>query len=349
MADAGPIVIGHRGASGERPEHTLEAYARAIDQGADFIEPDLVMTKDGVVLARHENEIGATTDVASQPAFADRHRTKRIDGVTVSGYFTEDFTLTEIATLRARERIPALRPASARHDGAFAVPTLAAVIALVEAKERETGRPIGIYPETKHPSYFASIGLAMEPALASILVANGRSSRRAGVIVQSFEAASLVALRRLVDVRLVQLLGPPAERPWDHVVAGDRRTYADLARPAGLAGIAAYADGIGPAKELIVPWDAANRLGAPTALVADAHGAGLLVHPYSFRNENAFLPEEFRRGDPSDPSFPARHGDAAAEYALFFAQGIDGVFSDFPATAIAARDALSVAGAARIG
>lgn len=334
-----PIVIGHRGASGLRPEHTLASYALAIDQGADFVEPDLVSTRDGVLVARHENEISGTTDVVSRPEFAARQANKVIDGVSVTGWFTEDFTRAELKTLRAVERIPQLRPGNTAFDGRFEVPTLQEVIDLVKAKGLETGRTIGIYPETKHPTYFKSIGLAMEPALAATLTANGYVGPDAAVFVQSFEVANLKELGGLTDVPLVQLFGGAVAKPYDFVVAGDPRTYGDLMTAAGLAEVAGYADGIGPEKGAIVPRDAAGDLLAPTTLVDDAHAVGLLVHPYTFRNENVFLPAGFRLGDRADPAFPREHGDFAAEYALFFGLGVDGLFSDFPGSAVAARAA----------
>lgn len=324
-----PIVIAHRGASGHRPEHTLEAYRLAIEMGADFIEPDLVSTKDGVLVARHENEIGSTTDVASRPELAARRATKTIDGKPVTGWFTEDFTLAELKTLRARERLPHLR--STEHDGLHQVPTLDEVIALAREESAARGREIGIYPETKHPSYFDSIGLALEPPLLAALEAAGWRDRSAPVFVQSFETANLRRLRGMTGVRLIQLIeDEPGLRPYDFVRSGDARTYADLVTPAGLAEIATYADGIGPARSWIIPRALDGRLAAPTALVRDAHAAGLLVHPWTFRAENFFLPLDFRRGDRAAPEFARRHGDAAAELAAFLAAGVDGVFTDFP-------------------
>jgi glycerophosphoryl diester phosphodiesterase len=326
-----PIVIAHRGASGYRPEHTLEAYRLAIAMGADFVEPDLVVTRDGVLVARHENEISGTTDVSTRPEFAGRRSTKRIDGRQVTGWFTEDFTLAELRTLRATERLPGLRPANTAYDGRFRVPTLQEVIDLVRIESRRTGRRIGIYPETKHPSYFRSIGLPLEEPLAATLRRNRLAHRGAPVYLQSFETANLRRLRRLVDVPLVQLLDA-AGAPYDLVAAGDRRTYADLARPDGLRWIRGYADAVGANKNLIVPRDAAGRLLAPTSLVDDAHAARLRVHAWTFRSENAFLPVDFRRGGEE-----AALGDATAEYRLFYRLGLDGVFSDHPDAAVAAR------------
>ena len=325
-----PLVIGHRGASGYRPEHTLASYRLAIDLGADFIEPDLVSTKDGVLIARHENEIGGTTDVADHPEFAGRRTTKTIDGNPVTGWFTEDFTLAELRTLRAKERLPLLRPANTAFDGLYQVPTFQEVIDLA----KRAG--VGIYPETKHPTYFDSIGLSLEEPLVATLDANGYRGRNAPVFIQSFEVANLEELNRRTRVPLVQLLDATG-RPYDFVVAGDPRTYADLATPEGLAEIATYADGVGPNKNLIVPRDADGRLLDPTGLVRDAHRAGLQVHPWTFRKENNFLPADFQQGNPASPEFLRATGDAPAEFRLFFRLGVDGLFSDHPDTAVAAR------------
>jgi len=323
-----PAVIGHRGASGFRPEHTLEAYALAIEQGADYVEPDLVLTKDAHLLARHENEIAETTDVADRPEFAGRRTTRTIEGRAVTGWFTEDFSLAELKTLRARERLPQLRPGSAAHDGQFQLVTLSEIVDLVRDRGRDLGRPIGIVAELKHAAYFQSIGLPFEPALVPLLARSGLG-RDDPFFVESFEVGVLERLRARTPVRLVQLLaveGGPADRPGT--------SFASMATPAGLAAIARYADAIGPAKELIVPRGPDGRSLAPTTLVRDAHAAGLLVFPWTFRNENIFLPAELRRGDDL-----AAHGDAAAEYRLFYALGVDAVFSDFPAVAVEARAA----------
>lgn len=324
---AAPIVIAHRGASGLRPEHTLAAYALAIDHGADFIEPDLVPTRDGILVARHENEITGTTDIADHAVFASRRTKRVIDGVAVTGWFTEDFTLAELKTLRVRERLPTLRPANTAWDGAFDVPTFAEIIDLAAAASTRTGRKIGVYPETKHPAYFAARGLACEERLTRQLTAAGYTGKTDAAIIQSFEVANLKVLRTMTDLRLIQLIGD------GHPVGDPDTSYDAMIAPAGLATIARYADGIGPAKDRIVPRNAAGRSIAPTSLVADAHAAGLLVHPWTFRSENALLPSELRRGDD-----PAAHGDAAAELAMFLAAGVDGVFADFPATAVAVRD-----------
>jgi glycerophosphoryl diester phosphodiesterase len=329
---ATPIVIGHRGASGHRPEHTLASYRLAIRQGADVIEPDLVPTRDGVLVARHENEISGTTDVADHPEFAGRRTTKAIDGAEVTGWFTEDFTLAELKTLRARERLPRLRPANTRFDDEFEIPTLQEIIDLASKAAAWADRTIAIYPETKHPTYFRSIGLPLEPAVARILRANGLDRPGAPVLLQSFEPGSLQELNGLVDAPLFLNLSDKG-KPYDFVVSGDLRTYADLATPDGLRWIATWGDGVSVNKNLIVPRDPSGRLTQPTSVVADAHAAGLAVHAWTFRNENSYLPVDFR----SDTD-PAAWGDATAEYTLFFGLGVDGVFSDFPDTAVAARD-----------
>jgi glycerophosphoryl diester phosphodiesterase len=326
--DHRPLVIGHRGASGYRPEHTLASYALAARMGADYVEPDLVSTKDGVLVARHENEISATTDVASHPEFADRRTTKTIEpGLTLTGWFTEDFTLTELKTLRAKERIPELRQRNTIYDGRYQVPTFQEVIDLARKLSRELDREIGIYPETKHPTYFRGIGLALEPPLVVTLRRNRLDDRDDEVFVQSFETGNLRELDEDVDVPLVQLFGAPGSRP-----VGDPRTYAELATDAGLRDVSRYADGVGPSKDYIVPRDAAGRSLAPTDFVRRAHRAGLLVHPYTFRNENFFLPLELRSGP--DPS---AYGDAFAEYEQFYGLDVDGLFSDNPDTAVEAR------------
>ncbi len=319
-----PAVIAHRGASGLRPEHTLEAYRLGIEQGADFIEPDLVMTRDGVLVARHENEISGTTDVADRAEFADRHATKTVDGRLLTGWFTEDFTLAELRTLRARERLPQLRPASAAFDGRFGLVTLEEIIALVRDESSARGRPIGIVAELKHAAYFDGIGLPIDRALLPLIAGLGRGDP---FFIECFEPGILHRLRGQTEVRLVQLLaetgGPPDGAPIG---------YSEMVTPAGLSDIARYADAVGPAKALIVPrgTDAASL--APTSLVQDAHAAGLLVFPWTFRSENFFLPAELRQGEDL-----RAHGDAAAEYRLFYDLGVDAVFSDFPEEAVAAR------------
>ena len=312
-----PIVIAHRGASGERPEHTIMAYRLAIAEGADVIEPDLVPTKDDVLVARHENEIGGTTDVAAHPEFADRRTTKTIDGQTVTGWFTEDFTLAELKTLRARERLPELRPGNTAFDGQETIPTLAEVIAL--AKEKG----VGIYPETKHPTYFAAIGHPTDKLLVDQLHAAGWRDASAPVFIQSFEVENLKRIRRMTGLRLIQLMdgqGGPAD--------GAAPSYAAMTTPEGLKAVAAYAYGIGPNKAMLWNGD------APSSLVAHAHAAGLRVNPWTYRAENSFVPAPFRRGDD-----PKGHGDVEGEIRAALGQGIDGFFTDFPAIGVAARGA----------
>jgi glycerophosphoryl diester phosphodiesterase len=325
-----PIVIGHRGASGYRPEHTLAAYQLAIDLGADYIEPDLVSTKDHVLVARHENEISATTDVEDHPEFADRETTKIIDGLEVAGWFTEDFTLAELKTLRAEERIPLIRPKNTAFDGLYEVPTFQEVIDLAQSEG------VGIYPETKHPTYFDGIGLSLEEPLVETLDANGYEDRRDPVYIQSFEVGNLQDLNEVTDVRLVQLIDATGA-PYDFVAAGDPRTYADLITDEGLDFINDYADGIGVNKNLIVPRDADNNLLEPTDLVDRAHEHRLIVHAWTFRNENNFLPEDFRAGNPASDVYLEAYGNAPGEYMLFYSLGVDGVFSDNPDTAVAVR------------
>jgi glycerophosphoryl diester phosphodiesterase len=340
---ARPIVIAHRGASGYLPEHTLAAYFVAVQQGADYIEPDLVMTHDGVLVARHENEIGGTTDVAQRPEYAARRTTKSIDGVEQTGWFTEDFTLAELKTLRARERIPDLRPANTRLDGMFEIPALDEILGLARALDAQrqsaaaqrgepVPAPIGVYPETKHPSYHTGLGLPIEQALLDALQRHGYQDERAPVFIQCFEVGNLRWLAQRTRLRLIQLFEETG-RPWDFTASGDPRTYADLATPAGLAEIASYAAGIGAHKNLIIPRDARDCLAAPTALVADAHAAGLQVHAWTFRAENAFLPAEFRAGGGQ-----AQLGDLHGELSAFVQAGVDGVFADHPD--VAARCAM---------
>ncbi|NUT51251.1 MAG: glycerophosphodiester phosphodiesterase [Saccharothrix sp.] len=327
----GPLVIGHRGASGYRPEHTLASYELAARMGADYIEPDLVVTKDGKLVARHENEIGGTTDVSAHPEFAGRRTTKVVDGTPITGWFTEDFTLAELKTLRAKERIPAIRPRNTLYDGRFEVPTLEEVIDLSRRLSRELGRDIGLYPETKHPTYFQDLGLPLEPRLVDVLTRAGLNRPGAKVFVQSFEVANLKQLKSQLRVPLVQLVDASGA-PYDFVKAGDRRTYSDLVTPEGLRGIRAYAAGVGVAKDRVIPRNAAGALLAPTTLVRDAHARGLIVHAWTFRNENNFLPADFRTS-----TDPAAYGNAFGEYAKFYATGLDGVFADNPDTAVEAR------------
>lgn len=326
-----PLVIAHRGASGNVVEHTLEAYQRGIDYGADFIEPDLVLTKDGVLVARHENEISGTTNVADKPEFADRKTTKFIDGQDYEGWFTEDFTLAELKTLRAKERLPDVRPENTQNDGQFEIPTFEEILKLLKAHETKMGKRVGVYPETKHPSYFASIGLAHEGPMLTLLDKYGFGGADDPVFIQSFEVSNLRRLNKKTDIRLVQLVaeeGGPFDLP-------DIR-YEEMLTATGLAEMAKYADGIGPSKNLVIPRNAAGRLGAPTALVAAAHKAGLVVHPWTFRIENVFLPVDFQDGVTA-----AAIGDVKAEIKAYLDTGIDGIFSDNPREAVMAVDQFS--------
>lgn len=317
------LLIAHRGASGERPEHTLLSYRRAIEQGADFIEPDLVPTKDGALVARHENNITDTTDVAAHPEFADRKTTRTIDGMKMTGWFTEDFLLSELKTLRAKERLPQLRPGNTAYDGQADIPTLEEVIALAKQASAETGRTIGIYPETKHPTYFASIGLPLEARLVDTLRAAGWNRADAPVFIQSFEVDNLKQLHGMTRVRLIQLMAN-SDGPADNAAP----SYKAMATPEGLRAVATYAYGIGPEKAMILPAQ-----GAPTSLISDAHAAGLKVHPWTFRAENLFLNPAFRTG-----ANPAEHGDLAAEILTFLELGVDGFFTDYPYIGYQARE-----------
>jgi glycerophosphoryl diester phosphodiesterase len=335
-SNGAPLVIGHRGASAYFPEHTLASYGKAIELGADVIEPDLVSTRDGVLVARHENEIGGTTNVSAKPEFASRKTTKLIDGQPITGWFTEDLTLAELKTLRARERIPANRPENARYNDQFEIPTLEEVIAFVKIHEQRIGKRIAIYPETKHPSYFQSINLSLEEPLVKALHAAGYHGKRAAVFIQSFEVANLKKLRKMTDLPLVQLIdnpkntpanGKPRNVPWDFYLARDARTYADLTTPQGLREIAGYADAVGPYKEIVIPRTADNHMGEPTDFVRDAHAAGLGIHIWTLRPENPFLPVEFRQ---SDATSLTQRGDSVAEISLYLRAGVDGVFGDDP-------------------
>ncbi len=317
-----PVIIGHRGASGYRPEHTLAAYELAIQMGADYIEPDIVSTKDGILIARHENDISQTTNVSDAREFADRKTTKIIDGKEVTSWFTEDFTLAEIKTLRSKERLPFRNHT---FDGQFEIPTLQEIIDLAKQKSAETGRTIGIYPETKHPTYFDSINLSLEEPLVAILRANGYTSIDDPVFIQSFEVENLKQLDEMTDLPLVQLLDEGNKQPYDFVVKGDSRTYADLTSPEELAKIAEYANAIGPYKRLILPVGEDKWLQSATSLINDAHAAGLMVHTWTFRNEDQYLAPDY-------------NGNSEAEYEQFFKLGIDGVFSDFPDIAVSVRN-----------
>ena len=344
-----PLVIGHRGTTGYLPDHTLEGYALAIELGADYIEPDLVSTKDGVLIARHEPNITNTTDVADHPEFASRRRDALVDGALENGFFASDFTLAEIKTLRAKQPIPQDRPT--QFDGKFEIPTFDEVIDLAKRKSRETGRTIGIYPETKHPTYHLALKLPLEDKLLAALARAGWNHRNAPVFIQSFEQANLKELRKKTRVRLVQLVdaddvnadgtlayNPPFDRPYDWTASGKpellARTFGWFATDAGLDEIATYADGIGPWKRYIVstvadpngsgPGEAARKLAPAGDLIARAHARGLAVHTWTFRNEQRRLASDYA-------------GNPVNEYLQFYRLGIDGVFSDFADTAVAAR------------
>ncbi len=352
-----PLVIGHRGASGYLPEHTLEAYKLAIEQGADFIEPDLVATRDGILIARHEPNITNTTDVSTRPEFAARKNKRKVDGADEEGWFASDFTLAEIKTLRAKQPV-AERDQS--HNGKFSIPTLDEIIALTKEQSAKTGRQIGIYPETKHPTYHNDLKLNLEDRLLEILAKHSYTQKSSPVIIQSFEVANLKYLRSKTQVRLAQLidaddvkpdgsmdLAAPFDKPYDFAVLKDPRTFASLLTPAGLAEIKTYADGIGPWKPYLMSARQVDRnadgkmddlngdgkmderdrvLMQPSAVVRDAHAAGLFVHAFTFRNEPRRLASDYA-------------GDPKAEYEMFYKLGVDGVFSDFPDTAVAARKA----------
>ena len=356
---AAPIVIGHRGASGYRPEHTLEAYTLAIQQGAHYIEPDLVMSKDGVLLARHEpmlarvnldgagnivrdingqptiNRTDTSTNVWQLPQYSGRLTVKTLDGVKVGGWWAEDFTAAEIrSNIRAQERLRDLRTGNNAYNDQFVIPTLQEVIDLAKSKSVELGRPIGVYPETKHPTYFAAHTQAgglqrMEDLLLQTLHANYGNVANAPVYIQSFEVSNLQYLGPLTNLRVVQLLSSGG-RPYDFTVSGDTRTYADLATPAGLDFINDYAQGVGANTNLMIPLVGGN-LGTPTTLVADAHAKGLEVHGWTFRAENAFLPNNF-----DSSADPAALGNMAGQVNAFLALGMDGFFTDHPDIGVAA-------------
>ncbi|KRE08216.1 glycerophosphodiester phosphodiesterase [Bosea sp. Root670] len=350
-----PLVIAHRGASGYLPEHTIEGYKLAIEQGADFIEPDLVSTRDGVLVVRHEPMLSGTTDVADRPEFANRKTTRKVDGVDTTDWFANDFTAAEIKTLKAKQAFADRDPS---HNGKYQIPTFQEVIDLAKAESARTGRTIGIYPETKHPTYHAALGLAFEDKLLDMLKAAGWTDKTAPVFIQSFETANLKYLRPKTQLRLVQLvdgdgvdkdgkvtLAAPFDRPYDFAVLGDKRTFQDMLSAEGLKEIATYADGVGPWKPYLIgakqtigadgkPQDLNGdgaiderdrTLIAPTNVVKDAHAAGLLVHSWTFRSEPKRLTSDFK-------------SDAGAEYKAFFALGLDGLFSDFPDQAVKARD-----------
>lgn len=349
------IVVAHRGASGYLPEHTLEAYKMAIEMGADFIEPDLVVTKDGVLIARHEPMLSGTTDVADRPEFASRKTTRKVDGVETTDWFAGDFTLVEIKQLRAKQ---AMSDRDQSKNGQFQIPTLQEVIDLAKKEGSARGRTIGIAPETKHSTFHAALGLPIEDRLVNVLREAGWTNASAPVVIQSFEVANLKYLNTKIDVKLAQLLdaedvdkdgnivlNAPYAQPYDFVVVGDKRTYKDLLTKEGLAEVKSYADILAPWKPYILATKQVDQnndgkpddlnadgktdeqdrvLASPTSVVKDAHEAGLQVFTWTFRNEPKRLASTFK-------------GDPAAEYKAFYALGVDGLFSDFPDTAVKAR------------
>lgn len=327
---ARPLLMAHRGCSALRPEHTLGAYAKAIADGADFIEPDLVGTKDGCLVARHENNIAETTDVSQRAEFASRKTVKTIDGVQQEGWFTEDFTLAELRTLRARERLAGMREESHGYDGMFRLCTLAEIADFVAAEAAARGRTIGLIPEVKHSTYFSRIGLPLEPGLIAELSAS-RYLAQAPVIVQSFEVANLKALRRdlagFANVRLMQLIGDPGEVPADQLGLRTGKAYAEMLTAEGLAEMARYADYVAPNTRMLIPLDPAGRLARPTGLVEAAHAAGLLVGTWTFRPENRFLAVDFRDGA---GDMQRNEAGSLAEIRRYLATGLDAFFTDDP-------------------
>jgi glycerophosphoryl diester phosphodiesterase len=328
-----PLLIAHRGASGYRPEHTLACYELAILQGADYLEPDIVATKDGELVVRHENEIGGTTDVARHPEFADRRTTKEVDGEKQTGWFTEDFTLAELKTLRAVERLPAARPGSTVFDAVHPIATLAEVVELARRSRTADGRRVGICAEIKHPTYFARHGLPLEARVLAVLEAAGYVDEHDPVLIQCFETATLRWLAERTPMHLGQLVDDTGA-PYDLRTAGDHRRSADLVTPAGLAEISRYADVVGLSKDLVIPRDATGRLLAPTAVTRHAHDAGLEVYGWTFRRENLFLPVQFRSSDD-----PYAAGDLRGEMELFLAAGLDCLITDNPDVADEVRRA----------
>ena len=326
-------LFGHRGAPALRPEHTLASYAKAIVDGADYIEPDLVITKDGVLVARHEAFLSETTDVAKRPEFADKKITKTIDGETRTGWYAEDFTLAELKTLRAVERLPKVRPQNTQYDGMFQILTWDEIIDFAAATAVTTGKVIGLIPELKHSTYFASLGLPLEDRFLKSIDAH-EYTHRCPLEIQSFEVANLKYLRRVIgrrpNTRLMQLIDQGDARPADVVAAGGTLTFAQMRSAQGLRDIAVYADVVAPPHRAVIPIQADGRLAKPTSLVADAHAAGLLVHTYTFRPENCFLAADFRNGD----GLNARNeAGSIAEIRTYLAAGIDGFFSDDSAVA----------------
>lgn len=328
------LVIGHRGASALRPEHTLASYQKAIDDGADFIEPDLVSTKDGVLVTRHENEIGGTTNVSTLAQFSDRKTTKNIDGLDLTGWFTEDFTLNELQQVKARERIPEFRPANTAYNDLYSIPTLEQVIELAEANYKKTGKIIGLYIETKHPTYFKNKNLSMEDTLLKTLAKYQYTRDIAPIYLQSFEVSNLKYLKDQLDLhktlkhaQIIQLYDAKTSRPADFVESGVSKTYGDLATAQSLKDVAKYANGVGPSKNYILNFNNDGSV-QTTSFITDAHAAGLKVHPYTFRPENNFLPQPLKCSNKPAERCPT---GALKEFEAYFKAGVDGVFTDDPA------------------
>ncbi|MTB72764.1 glycerophosphodiester phosphodiesterase [Arsenicicoccus sp. MKL-02] len=335
-----PLVVAHRGASGYRPEHTIAAYELAVAMGADYIEPDLVMTKDGQLVDRHEPEISGTTDVAAHPEFASRKTTKKLDGVDVTGWFTEDFTLAELRTLRAKERLATVRQRNTIYDGMYQIPTYEEVLQLRERLSRQYNRTIGIIPEIKHSTYFHAKGLNPEPVVVQLTERYGLNKRNAPMWIQSFEITNLKDLRfrhgyKANSTFLAWTGTGPLDGPYDLVSRGDKRLYQDWMTPKGLKEISRFANGIGPEKFFVIPKKADGTLGQPTSLVGDAHRLGLKVIPWTFRNENQFMAKDFQNG-----TNPADYGKAVQEQVTYLRTGLDGLFTDNPDTGVVARDVL---------
>ncbi len=321
-----PIIIGHRGASGERPEHTEAAYRLAIEQGADYLEPDIVVSKDGILMVRHENEIGRTTNVSTKEEFASRYTTKVIDGKEITGWFVEDFTYNELKTLRSKERNTELRPSNRDYDNEFAILSFEELLKLIQRLEQRTGRVIGIYPELKHPNYFKSIGLPQQETLLKQLNIFGYRDSSDAVFIQSFEVGVLEQLSEATDIRLIQLIGTegsPPDRP--------NLLFADMVTPAGLSRIAKYADGVGVHKSFVINRNIFGRLNAPTDLIKNANAKELLVHAWTFRAENYYLPEGLKSSLKR-----TELGDMKTEIKAFRDAGIDGFFTDHPELAVTA-------------
>ncbi|AWL28365.1 glycerophosphodiester phosphodiesterase [Acinetobacter defluvii] len=327
------IIVGHRGASALRPEHTLAAYQKAIDDGADFIEPDLVSTKDGVLVARHENEIGGTSNVSTLPQFADRQKTKVIDGTSHTGWFTEDFSLAELNQIKARERIPKERPSNTQYNDQFAIPTLEQIIELADAHYKKTGKIIGLYIETKHPTYFQKQNLAMEDTLLKTLAKYEYTRDIAPIYLQSFEVSNLKYLKdqltlhkSLKHAKIIQLYDAKDTQPADFVEQKNTIKYADMATAQGLKTVAEYADGVGPWK----PYIFNETFTAPSDFVKNAHAVGLKVHPYTFRPENSFLAKNLKCSEKETDAAQRCETGAKKEFEMYFNAGVDGVFTDDP-------------------